>query len=124
MSLLAPGRVAADTTDSIKRLPQYRFSSQLHYVNFDGDSPPSACAFDWMPPTTDTDLVADSSRAEVLSSVSNYTHRLAEAERGTWAESESLRFLVHYIEDIHQPLHRKCEPEMRRQALPLTSTVN
>ena len=90
----------------VKNLPQYRFSSSLHYINFPHDDPPRTCAFDYTPPATEAD-VHDQSRIEVITAVANYTHRLLTGERGSWAESEALRFLVHFVEDVHQPLHRE-----------------
>lgn len=81
--------------DSIKWMPQYRFTSKLHYINFEDDNPPAQCRFHWQAPGSQ----------EVIAAIHNYTDLLMHAEEGSWSQSESLRFLTHYLEDSHQPLH-------------------
>lgn len=83
--------------DSIKWMPQYRNTSRLHYINFPDDHPPFECQFEWTAP----------GGQEVIAAIYNYADALRGAEPGTWHESESLRFLTHFLEDIHQPLHCK-----------------
>ena len=86
----------AGWADSIKHYPRYKFTSELHYINFPEDHPPSSCQFAWEAP----------GKQEVIAAIHNYTRRLTESELDSWKESESLRFITHFVGDMHQPLHR------------------
>lgn len=88
------GHLAPDAAwaDRIRGIPAYRWSGQLHYTGAIGDYPPDKCRFGasgWK------------SEHDVLHAVSNYTQRLL----ANPTDSESLRFLVHFVGDVHQPLH-------------------
>lgn len=87
----------APWADTIKWQARYRFTSRLHYINFAHDEPPRSCSFQWHAPGDQ----------ELIAAIHNYTTILRDAEPGTWRESEALRFLVHFMEDLHQPLHCK-----------------
>ncbi|CED83621.1 S1/P1 nuclease [Phaffia rhodozyma] len=72
----------------------HRETSGLHYVNAIGDDPggPDGCSFGehgWV----------DKDR-NLLAGVGNYTWRVKEGEGDI-----PLRFLVHFLGDLHQPLH-------------------
>ncbi|KPV72559.1 uncharacterized protein RHOBADRAFT_55661 [Rhodotorula graminis WP1] len=102
----AKGHLAPIATwpDRIRMVPEYRgWSGQLHYGSWDGDHPPQVCSW---PGTGDgTDDEGGKGRwhsdNDVIHAVANYTSRL-ETNPHDW---ESLRFLVHFLGDIHQPLH-------------------
>lgn len=94
----------APWADSIKWQAQYRFTSRLHYINSaddEEDRPPDRCASrvfrKWQKP----------GGQELVAAIYNYTSILRHADDGTWRANEALRFLVHFIEDLHQPLHCK-----------------
>lgn len=97
----------ASWADTIKWQQRYKFTSQLHYINFADDRPPEACHFQWKSP----------GGQEVIAAIHNYTEILKHAEDGSWQQSEALRFLVHYTEDMHQPLHCKFKSQARQTAL-------
>lgn len=88
----------ASWADVIKRRPEYRFSGHLHYVN-PADDPPSFCRY--------IDGQEDCPNDEcVVGAIRNYTQRLdPSSELDKTQRSEALRFLVHFIGDLHQPLH-------------------
>lgn len=86
----------ATWADSITWLPQYKYSSVLHYYNAPHDDPPHDCGLRWTQP----------GGQDVIAAIHNYTSILKTAEDGSWAQSEALRFLVHFLQDMHQPLHR------------------
>lgn len=72
-----------------------RWSSALHYVNANGDHPPSTCVFGeqgWQ----------GAPRINVLSAIQNTTEWLLDGRPGA---DEALKFLVHFMGDMHMPLH-------------------
>ncbi|KAL7414985.1 phospholipase C/P1 nuclease domain-containing protein, partial [Mrakia frigida] len=88
----ADGHLApiAAWADSIRYA--HRETGALHYVNAIGDDPAGKCVFGeegWV----------DGER-NLLKAVGNYSKRVMEGEGDI-----PLRFLVHFLGDIHQPLH-------------------
>ncbi|KAH8116171.1 phospholipase C/P1 nuclease [Phellopilus nigrolimitatus] len=72
-----------------------RWSGTLHYVNGIGDHPSQHCVFGdegW----------AGSPGHNVLGAVRNTTMWL---EQGNPGAEEALKFLIHFMGDLHQPLH-------------------
>ncbi|CAG8510515.1 3430_t:CDS:10 [Paraglomus occultum] len=87
----------APWADSVRMVPKYRFSARLHYVSSKNDYPPKKCAIEFV-----------KGHPDVLNAISNYTHRLDPNTDLNYAQrAEALKFLVHFIGDLHQPLHRK-----------------
>ena len=90
----------ASWADEVKRRPEYRFTSVLHYVN-PIDNEPAQCSFKYKSDCP--------SGACVVGAIFNYTERLRTPSflspfvDGTSAED--LKFLIHFVGDIHQPLH-------------------
>jgi hypothetical protein len=94
-SILA-GRSLSDVAawaDTIKRRPEYRFTSRLHYVN-PKDNEPDTCTYDVARDCPDGDQC-------LIGALFNYTSRLSM----DLSAEESLKFLIHYMGDLHQPLH-------------------
>ncbi|GAA5846634.1 hypothetical protein JCM3766R1_005792 [Sporobolomyces carnicolor] len=105
----------ASWPDRIRMVPEYRgWSGELHYASVVGDHPPEVC--DWPSDDGSREVpVGVSARNkqetgegegwktehDVLHAIANYTTRL-ERNPQDW---ESLRFLVHFIGDAHQPMH-------------------
>ena len=107
----------ADWADSVRHTQAYRWTSPLHYIDVrddsisggcpagEGDDLSPECQFDYSRDCPDDICVAGA--------IVNYTDILLEHhyyESRDNPESvklleESLKFLVHYIGDIHQPLH-------------------
>ncbi|KAI9095108.1 S1/P1 nuclease-domain-containing protein [Phlyctochytrium arcticum] len=75
--------------DEIKRGGAYRWANKLHYVN-----PPEECN----PALPKCDIC-------ILSAVHNYTRQLLDPGLSRGRHEEALKFLVHFVGDIHQPLH-------------------
>lgn len=72
-----------------------RWSSHLHYVNGVNDHPSERCVFGeegWQ----------GAPGVNVLSAIRNTTMWL---DRGYEGAEEALKFLVHFVGDMHQPLH-------------------
>jgi hypothetical protein len=85
-----------------------RWSAPLHYVGAAGDHPPDNCLF------PGTDGWQGHARGNVLDGIQNVTSILvdfvsaSEATRGANADAgaqEALKFLIHFVGDMHQPLH-------------------
>jgi len=78
--------------DQIKSQPGWEWSAQLHYIN----TPDWACVY----------TVADCPKnACVAGAIYNYTQQLLDSKLSYTLQVEALMFLVHFIGDIHQPLH-------------------
>lgn len=83
---------ASHWADQIKRTSGWTWSAVLHYIN----TPDWACNFD---PSRD----CSDSRC-VYGAILNFTQVLATSSDAT-VQNEALKFLIHFIGDIHQPLH-------------------
>lgn len=79
--------------DEVKReKPSYHWSKPLHYTNtqpWASDYKESDCAHGRC----------------VVTAISNYTARLADGTLPRPQRAEALKFLSHFVGDIHQPLH-------------------
>ena len=88
--------------DQVRRLPQYRYTAPLHYVNAVDDAPPDACAFPgprgWQGRPTGNVLAA-------LGNVTGVLREFARGERDVRDAEEAMKFFVHWMGDMHQPLH-------------------
>ncbi len=79
--------------DEIRSIPAYRWADVLHYVN--------------LPPGTDAfDMQRDCPREGcVVSAVFRYEDVLRRRHAETALRIEALKLVVHFVGDIHQPLH-------------------
>ena len=71
----------------------YRETSGLHYVNFDGPK----CRYDPARECADGRCV--------VAAIDKYTKILGDAKRSREERADALRFVVHFVADVHQPLH-------------------
>jgi hypothetical protein len=74
----------------------WQWSKELHYVN----TPDWVCNYD-----RNRDCNWTDGQRCVDGSIQNYTGRLANPKHDDIQRKEALKFLVHFIGDIHQPLH-------------------
>ena len=77
-----------------------RWSAPLHYVNAPDDHPPQNCAFPgsrgW----------GGKPGGNILSAIRNVSHILEERHNSPDdLANEAMKFLVHFMGDLHQPLH-------------------
>ncbi|CAB4396967.1 unnamed protein product [Rhizophagus irregularis] len=85
----------ASWADRVKFTPKYRFTSRMHYINAPRNNPPDSCTVIYTP-----------GKIDVLNAIHNYTNRLdPKSNLDFWSRAEALRFLVHFLGDLHQPLH-------------------
>lgn len=92
LSILAPW------ADRIKHTHAYWWSGTLHYINPIQDFPPGTCSADFSDVRTPD--------RTLLTAIANYTDRLSNENLDRWGREEALRFLVHFMGDAEQPLHR------------------
>lgn len=82
-----------------------RWSAPLHFINGHGDHPPNDCRF------PGSDGWDGKERANVLDAVNNVSTILTDFAQGPSAAGapelaqEALKFLIHFVGDMHQPLH-------------------
>jgi hypothetical protein len=81
-----------------------KWSAPLHYVNPIADHPPQLCLF---PGAKGWD---GNKGANILGAIRNTTNILNEWAQGSGAAgdaaaSEALKFLIHFVGDLHMPFH-------------------
>lgn len=87
----------ANWADTYRYTTAGEFSAGFHYVDAN-DNPPERC---------EVDFARDCSGAEgcIISAITNYTQRVQDGRLTAQDTAEALKFLVHFIGDITQPLH-------------------
>jgi len=88
----------ASWADSVDHTAAYSWSAVLHYIN----TPDWDCNYN-----RSRDCVDESGDVNfcVDMAIQNYTSRLMDSSISSDQMSEALKFLVHFVGDIHQPLH-------------------
>lgn len=79
--------------DEMRELPEWRWTAPLHYVNF----PRGECAY-----RPDRDCPGDRC---VVAAIAGQARTLADTGRDAEVRLQALKFLVHFVADVHQPLH-------------------
>ncbi|KAK4250960.1 phospholipase C/P1 nuclease domain-containing protein [Corynascus novoguineensis] len=88
----------ATWADSIRYTKWGRFTSDFHFID-SKDDPPRYCGVDF-----ERDCKKD--RGCVVSALSNYTSRMLDEDGLPARErADAAKFVVHFVGDIHQPLH-------------------
>ncbi|EXJ85036.1 hypothetical protein A1O3_05711 [Capronia epimyces CBS 606.96] len=82
--------------DSYRYTSSGRWSAPLHYIDAN-DSPPSSCSVDY---SRDCGEAGCS-----VSAIVNYTSILLDNTSGQALKNDAMKFIIHFIGDIHQPLH-------------------
>jgi nuclease S1 len=82
-----------------------RWSAPLHFINGRGDHPPNDCRF------PGPEGWGGKERANVLDAINNVSTILTNFVQGSVTAGapelaqEALKFLIHFVGDMHQPLH-------------------
>jgi len=84
---------ADDLRDDPQRKALARATAPLHFVNFSGPD----CRFDAARACADGRCV--------VAAIERYAKVLADRSRPPAERAEALRFVVHFVGDVHQPLH-------------------
>ncbi|KAF4549878.1 Nuclease PA3 [Elsinoe fawcettii] len=74
------------------------FTSPFHYIDAQ-DSPPKTCNVDYNRDCTSSGCV--------VSAIANYTRRVTQTSLSKTERDYALRFIVHFLGDVHQPLHNE-----------------
>lgn len=77
----------------------YRQTGRLHYVNFHGPK----CHYDPARECADGQCV--------VAAIDKYTKILGDTSRSREDRADALRFVVHFVGDVHQPLHASYKPD-------------
>ncbi|KAI8966087.1 S1/P1 nuclease [Daldinia sp. FL1419] len=86
----------ATWADSIRYTKWGRFSKNFHFIDAK-DTPPTYCGVDF-----ERDCKEEGC---VVSSIQNYTSQLLDTELWPSRRTQAAKFVVHFVGDIHQPLH-------------------
>ncbi|KAJ5794491.1 hypothetical protein N7457_001090 [Penicillium paradoxum] len=86
----------ASWADEYRLTDAGKWSAPLHYIDA-LDNPPISCDVDYERDCTDEGCS--------ISAIANYTQRAGDARLGNADTAEALKFLVHLIGDLAQPLH-------------------
>ncbi|KIO17341.1 hypothetical protein M407DRAFT_32992 [Tulasnella calospora MUT 4182] len=87
----------ANWADTYRYTTAGKFSAGFHYVDAN-DSPPTSCSVDFTRDCTGTGGC-------IITAITNYTQRVQDGRLTAQHTAEALKFLVHFIGDITQPLH-------------------
>jgi hypothetical protein len=90
-----PDTITDPNTNPVDYL-NWEWSKELHYVN----TPDWICKYD-----RNRDCDWSHGQRCVDGAIQNYTGRLASKKQDAIQKQEALKFLVHLIGDVHQPLH-------------------
>jgi hypothetical protein len=86
----------ATWADSYRSTAEGAFSSALHYIDA-LDNPPQSCNIDYVRDCPEEGCI--------ISAIANYSSRALEKEIGIAEQQKALKWVVHFVGDVHQPLH-------------------
>jgi len=95
--------------DRIRNQPKYRWTGPLHYIGATDDFPSSSCAFPgphgWKGRTHINILNGIHNVTTVLRDYQDRQHAGAPTVDVAGYVQDALKFLIHFLGDMHQPLH-------------------
>jgi hypothetical protein len=107
---LLDGRTLADVAfwaDEVRGRPEYEWTRPLHYVNVPRDA-------------TGVDVQRDCPGGLcVVQAIIDAARGLRDPHRSTGQRAEALKFLVHFVGDVHQPMHVAYGDDLGGNRLPL-----
>ncbi|KAJ9609586.1 hypothetical protein H2200_005913 [Cladophialophora chaetospira] len=92
---------AALFPDKIRYIPSFAYTRAWHYIDA-ADSPPHQCGIN-----ITRDCAVETGC--VVSAIANHTERVGNDSLPLWQRGQSLRFVLHFFGDVHQPLHTEAE---------------
>ncbi|QPH18810.1 hypothetical protein C2857_003910 [Epichloe festucae Fl1] len=88
----------ASWADSIRYTKWGKFTKNFHFIDAH-DSPPHSCNVDFQ-----RDCKEDGC---VISALANYTQQSLDSSLPAWRRAQAAKFVVHFVGDLHQPLHNE-----------------
>ncbi|KAF2472859.1 phospholipase C/P1 nuclease [Lindgomyces ingoldianus] len=88
---------AALWADSVKRRTGYTHTRVWHYIDAE-DDPPTQCGIKY-------NRDCKPKKGCIVSAIVNMTSRISSPKLDSTQHKEALMFLIHFLGDIHQPLH-------------------
>ncbi|KAF2199179.1 S1/P1 nuclease [Delitschia confertaspora ATCC 74209] len=88
---------AAVWADSVRKTPGYYHTGGWHFIDAE-DDPPRTCNVNY---TRD----CNPQPGCIISAITNMTFRLSNPNLSIANQNEALKFIIHFLGDIHQPLH-------------------
>lgn len=86
-----PLEKVAVLADRLRQTPKYKFLEPYHYVNFDKD---------------ESYQISDiANQKDLIIAIAQYENVLRSEISNLKAKQQALKFLIHFVGDIHQPLH-------------------
>lgn len=92
---------AALWADRIKRSHEFHGSDKWHYIDAE-DDPPRTCQVNFR-------RDCNPGPGCVVSAIMNFTERVNNPGLSDYDHGNALKFLLHFIGDVHQPLHTEAE---------------
>jgi len=87
----------ANWADEVRDEPAYAWSAPLHFIN----TPDWKCDYE-----RSRDCISNGEKNFCVdTAIQNYTKRVQDSSIGFDQQQEALKFLTHFVGDIHQPLH-------------------
>ncbi|KAH8646430.1 putative nuclease S1 precursor [Ilyonectria robusta] len=84
--------------DSIKHTKWGHFTETFHFIDAH-DNPPLSCNVDFARDCKKTGCV--------INALANYTEQFLDHLLPVWRRVEAAKFIVHFVGDLHQPLHNE-----------------
>ncbi|GJE93422.1 nuclease Le1 [Phanerochaete sordida] len=89
--------LASTWADSVRDQPEYKWSAELHYMNTKDSPRTNSC-------TVELERDCPGGRC-IVAAMGNYTWHLLQAAQPRAQAEEALKFLIHFLGDVGQPLH-------------------
>lgn len=86
--------LASRWADDIKGNPDYKWASPWHYINL----PPGSTHYD-------AKLHDDPAKGNVMMGIARFSKELGDTAQTTATRLLALKFLAHFVQDAHQPMH-------------------
>lgn len=99
--------------DRARRQEEYRWTGPMHYANL----APGATKFDM---ARDCAPAEDGAPGCVVSAIEHYRSVLEDDAATHEAKTEALKFLIHFVGDVHQPLHVSFERDRGGNSIKVT----
>jgi hypothetical protein len=92
---------AAVWPDEVRRSREFHYTAGWHFIDAE-DNPPQLCQVNY-------NRDCNPGPGCVVSAIANMTERVNDPGLSSYDKGNALKFLLHFIGDIHQPLHTEAE---------------